>query len=86
MTCDGPMPPSTSREMSALSLDVIASAIRVRFTPSPTGSRRIGGFRTALFNWLPMRHMDGQFLPRIEDIDMAGVVPGAVAVTLEGFR
>ena len=33
----------------------MASDIRVRFAPSPTGYLHIGGARTALFNWLLAR-------------------------------
>jgi glutamyl-tRNA synthetase len=43
--------------------------IRVRFAPSPTGYLHVGGARTALFNWLYARKMQGQFLLRIEDTD-----------------
>lgn len=43
--------------------------VRVRFAPSPTGSLHIGGARTAVFNWLFARHMNGDFLVRIEDTD-----------------
>jgi glutamyl-tRNA synthetase len=42
---------------------------RVRFAPSPTGSLHIGSARTAVFNWLYARHVDGDFLLRIEDTD-----------------
>jgi glutamyl-tRNA synthetase len=60
--------------------------VRIRFAPSPTGFQHIGGFRTALFDWLFARHYDGQFLLRIEDTDTARTVPGAVDAILEGFR
>ncbi len=43
--------------------------VRVRFAPSPTGYLHVGGARTALFNWLYARKMQGQFLLRIEDTD-----------------
>lgn len=45
--------------------------IRVRFAPSPTGYLHVGGARTALFNYLFTRHLNGQFLLRIEDTDQA---------------
>ena len=45
------------------------STTRVRFAPSPTGYLHVGGARTALFNWLYARHVDGKFLLRIEDTD-----------------
>ena len=62
------------------------ASVRIRFAPSPTGFQHIGGFRTALFDWLFARHYDGQFLLRIEDTDTARTVPGAVDAIIEGFR
>jgi glutamyl-tRNA synthetase len=47
----------------------MASSVRVRFAPSPTGHLHVGGARTALFNWLYARHHDGAFILRIEDTD-----------------
>lgn len=44
--------------------------IRVRFAPSPTGHLHIGGFRTALFNYLFARHHNGIYVLRIEDTDL----------------
>lgn len=41
----------------------------VRFAPSPTGFLHIGGARTALFNYLFARHVNGEFRLRIEDTD-----------------
>ena len=46
------------------------SPVRVRFAPSPTGHLHIGSLRTALFNWLFARHIQGTFLLRIEDTDI----------------
>jgi glutamyl-tRNA synthetase len=43
--------------------------VRVRIAPSPTGNLHIGTARTAVFNWLFARHLDGQFILRIEDTD-----------------
>jgi len=61
-------------------------SVRVRFAPSPTGLQHIGGFRTALFDWLLARHEGGKFLLRIEDTDTARTVPGAVDAIIDGFR
>ena len=47
----------------------MASDVRVRFAPSPTGHLHVGGARTALFNWLYARHHGGTFILRIEDTD-----------------
>jgi len=43
--------------------------IVTRFPPSPTGYLHVGGARTAIFNWLYARHMNGRFVLRIEDTD-----------------
>jgi glutamyl-tRNA synthetase/nondiscriminating glutamyl-tRNA synthetase len=42
---------------------------RVRFAPSPTGFLHVGAARTALFNWLFVKHHGGIFILRIEDTD-----------------
>lgn len=41
-----------------------------RFPPSPTGHLHIGGARTALFNWLLARSINGNFILRLEDTDL----------------
>src|SRR5487761_1673537 len=46
------------------------SNVRVRFAPSPTGFVHVGNARTALFNWLFVRHYGGIFVLRIEDTDV----------------
>lgn len=43
--------------------------IRVRFAPSPTGRIHVGNVRTALFNYLFVRKLQGTFVLRIEDTD-----------------
>ncbi|MCV3754313.1 glutamate--tRNA ligase [Ureaplasma zalophigenitalium] len=45
--------------------------VRTRYAPSPTGHLHIGGARTALFNYLFSKSMNGQFIIRIEDTDIA---------------
>ena len=55
----------------------MASPVRVRFAPSPTGYLHIGGLRTALYNYLFARHHGGTFILRIEDTDQARFVEGA---------
>ncbi len=47
------------------------NTVITRFPPSPTGHLHVGGARTALFNWLYARHMQGRFVLRIEDTDTA---------------
>jgi len=55
----------------------MASAVRVRFAPSPTGPLHIGGLRTALYNYLFARKHGGTFILRIEDTDSSRYVEGA---------
>jgi glutamyl-tRNA synthetase len=43
--------------------------IITRFAPAPTGFLHIGSARTALFNWIYARKMNGKFYLRIEDTD-----------------
>ena len=42
---------------------------RVRIAPSPTGPLHIGTARTALYNFLHARNVDGTFILRLEDTD-----------------
>jgi len=46
-----------------------SESIRVRIAPSPTGYLHVGTARTAIFNYLFVRHHGGKFLVRIEDTD-----------------
>jgi len=59
------------------------SKIRVRFAPSPTGYLHVGGLRTALYNYLFARKMNGKFILRIEDTDRNRFVEGAIENLLE---
>src|SRR5690242_4730373 len=63
----------------------MASPIRVRFAPSPTGYLHVGGARTALFNWLFARKEGGKFLLRIEDTDKARSTDAHTQVILDGL-
>jgi glutamyl-tRNA synthetase len=51
--------------------------IRVRFAPSPTGYLHIGGLRTALYDFLFARSLNGKCILRIEDTDQSREVEGA---------
>jgi glutamyl-tRNA synthetase len=64
----------------------MASDIRVRFAPSPTGYLHIGGARTALFNWLFARHHGGKFVLRIEDTDIKRNTEEAMSAIYEGLQ
>ncbi len=59
--------------------------IVTRFAPSPTGFLHIGNARTALFNWLYTRHVDGTFRLRIEDTDRARSTPEAIQAIFDGL-
>ncbi len=52
--------------------------VRTRFAPSPTGYMHIGNLRTALYEYLIAKHVDGDFILRIEDTDQQREVEGAV--------
>lgn len=65
------------------------SKIRTRFAPSPTGYMHIGNLRTALFEYLVAKSLDGDFILRIEDTDQGRLVEGsldAIYRTLELTR
>ncbi|MFA7386867.1 MAG: glutamate--tRNA ligase [Thiohalobacteraceae bacterium] len=47
----------------------VSTIAKTRFAPSPTGELHLGNLRTALFNALLARQLDGVFLIRIEDTD-----------------
>ncbi|MBI4779297.1 hypothetical protein HY797_02505 [Candidatus Falkowbacteria bacterium] len=52
--------------------------IRVRFAPSPTGFLHIGSLRTALFDYLTAKTLNGKLILRVEDTDQKRQVEGAV--------
>src|SRR4051812_3963062 len=59
---------------------------RLRFAPSPTGYLHVGGARTALFNWLFVKHYGGHFLLRIEDTDKARSTDASTRAIFEGLE
>lgn len=59
--------------------------VRVRIAPSPTGNFHIGTARTAVFNWLFVRHHGGQFILRIEDTDTERSRPEFTENILDGM-
>src|SRR3989304_6681359 len=56
----------------------LASKVRTRFAPSPTGSMHIGNLRTAFYAYALAKHEDGEFVLRIEDTDQKREVEGGV--------
>ena len=64
----------------------MASAVRVRFAPSPTGLLHIGNAQTALFNSLFARHHQGTFILRIEDTDLERSTEESLSRILEDLE
>jgi glutamyl-tRNA synthetase len=64
----------------------VASPVRVRFPPSPTGHLHVGSARTALFNWLFARHHRGVYVLRIEDTDRTRSTEESIESILEALR
>jgi nondiscriminating glutamyl-tRNA synthetase len=61
-------------------------AVRVRIAPSPTGPLHIGTARTALYNFLHARHVDGTFILRLEDTDRVRSTPEFEKDILDGLH
>jgi glutamyl-tRNA synthetase len=55
----------------------------VRFAPSPTGLLHVGNARTAMLNYLFVRHAKGKFFLRIDDTDIERSKPEYEAAILE---
>jgi glutamyl-tRNA synthetase len=64
----------------------MASDVRVRIAPSPTGPLHIGTARTALFNYLFARRTGGTFVLRLEDTDVVRSDPAYEKDILEGLH
>lgn len=57
-----------------------------RFAPSPTGDLHLGSARTALYNWLYAKKMQGKFILRIEDSDVARSRDESVTAIISGMQ
>lgn len=60
--------------------------VRVRFAPSPTGPLHIGSARTALFNYLYAKKLNGAFILRFEDTDTERSEPVFEGNIMEGLE
>ena len=60
--------------------------VRVRFSPSPTGTPHVGLVRTMLFNWAFARHTGGKVVFRIEDTDATRNSEESYEALLDGLR
>ena len=60
--------------------------IVTRFPPSPTGYLHVGNARTAIFNWLYARRMQGKFVLRIEDTDTMRSTQEAIDAIFEALE
>lgn len=57
--------------------------LRLRFAPSPTGDIHIGTLRSALFNYIIAKKLNGKLILRIEDTDKKREVAGSVNNLME---
>lgn len=59
---------------------------RVRFAPSPTGYLHVGGLRSALYNYLYAKSLNGKVILRVEDTDRSRFVEGAISNMVNSLK
>ena len=64
----------------------MATNVRVRIAPSPTGYLHLGLARTALFNWLFAKHNNGTFILRVDDTDVERSTEESLKNIIESFQ
>ena len=77
---------TSKKKINKKIINMKEAKIRTRYAPSPTGYFHIGGARTALFNYLYAKHMQGDFVVRIEDTDIERNVEGGTESQLENLK
>ena len=65
---------------------IAMSNVRTRYAPSPTGSMHVGNLRTALYEYLIAKSLNGSFILRIEDTDQNRFVEGAVDLVYKTLK
>ena len=65
---------------------MIKSAYRGRFAPSPTGELHLGTLLAAVGSYLQARTQNGEWLMRIEDVDITRRVEGASDTLLKALE
>jgi glutamyl-tRNA synthetase len=63
-----------------------SAVVRGRYAPSPSGTLHLGNLRTALLAWLCARAAGGQFVLRMEDLDLPRVQRHAAQSILDDLR
>lgn len=64
----------------------MATPVRVRIAPSPTGEPHVGTAYTALFNVLLARKLGGEMILRIEDTDQSRSTPDSEQKVMEALN
>lgn len=64
----------------------MASKVRTRYAPSPTGYMHIGNLRTALYEYLISKSAGGDFILRIEDTDKGRYVQRARDIIYDSLQ
>ncbi|WP_245625156.1 tRNA glutamyl-Q(34) synthetase GluQRS [Paenibacillus stellifer] len=72
--------------MPSINASYSPAPVRGRFAPSPSGHIHIGNALAALMAWLQIRHQHGEFVLRMEDIDVSRCRPAFVISILDDLR